>query len=249
MGLRCTSCGHDNDPTRVYCHNCGLKLERGSASAPPPTGFTHPTDVAKMRRPRQPIAWGKYFGFVVRLFVIAALIAIAVMAFLPPRDIPPTVEPDEGLAERLSGLLDDAASANSPRAFAVPATDVERWFVTVARFAKPDSAVKLSPRRIYSEQGEGFVRIGMQTSLLGAADLYFEGDYAAAPDGEGFTLRPLRYSVGRLPLPVALGWPVERQFRGLGEALAIPLRQLAGASHIGIAPDAVTLRWAGTRTP
>lgn len=249
MGIRCSSCGYDNDPTRVYCHSCGIKLERGNSSAPPPTGFTHPTDVSKMKRPRQPISWGKYFGFALRLCVLAALAAAGVMAVLPPRNVPAALEADEGLAERLTALLGDAASAGSPRAFAVPANDVQQWLVTVVRFAEPVSAVGLTPRRIYSEQGEGFIRVGMETSFLDAVDLYFEGDYVPVADGAGYTLRPFRYSVGRLPLPVALGWPVERQFKGLREALAAPLTQLARASYIGVAPEAVTLRWAGTQSP
>ena len=28
LTLRCTSCEHENEPERVYCHNCGAKLDR-----------------------------------------------------------------------------------------------------------------------------------------------------------------------------------------------------------------------------
>ena len=83
MGLRCTSCGYDNDPTRVYCHSCGTRLERGGQAPPPPTGFTHPTDIHKMKKPRQPVEWGKYFGALLRLVVLSGLIAAVVLALLP----------------------------------------------------------------------------------------------------------------------------------------------------------------------
>ena len=246
MGIRCSGCGYDNDPTRVYCHNCGVKLERGGAAAPPPTGFTHPTDVGKIKRPRTPLAWGKYFAFFFKLCALAAVAAILTAAFLRPRDVPAPVEPDENLAARLSALVSDASSADSPRSFAVPAADVNRWLVTVAKFAGPEGPVQINPKRVYAVQGDGTIRVGLEASLLGAADLYFEGDYVPVANGRGYSLEPMRYSIGRLPLPVALGWPVSRQLSGLGDALAVPLAQLAKASHIGVAPDQLTLRWAGT---
>lgn len=249
MGIRCAGCGYDNDPTRVYCHNCGVRLERGAAATAPPTGFTHPTDVEKMKRPRTPLPWGKYFAFFFKLCAFAAVAAVSTAAFLPPRDVPPPVDPDTSLAERLSALVSDASSAGSPRSFAVPAADVSRWLVTVAKFASPEGFVRLDPKRVYAVQGDGTIRIGLEATLLGAADLYFEGDYAPAASGAGYSLQPVRYSIGRLPLPVALGWPVERQLAGLGDALAVPLSQLAKASHIGVTPEQLTLRWAGTTAP
>lgn len=248
MGILCAGCGYDNDPTRVYCHNCGVKLERAGATTTAPTGFTHPTDVKKMKRPRTPLPWGKYFAFFFKLCAFAAVAAVLTAAFLPPRDVPPPVDPDKDLAERLSALVSDASSADSPRSFAVPATDVSRWLATVVKFSPSDGPVRIDPKRVYSVQGDGTIRIGLETSLLGAADLYFEGDYAPVANGAGYSLQPVRYSIGRLPLPVVLGWPVERQLAGLGDALAVPLSQLAKASHIGVAPDQLTLRWAGTTT-
>lgn len=249
MAIRCAACGYDNDPTRVYCHNCGVKLERGSSTLPPPTGFTHPTDVGKIKRPRSPLPWGRYFTFFAKLCLLVAGAAILTMVLLPPKELPPPVEPDTQLAARLSALVSDASVAVSPRSFAVPSRDVDRWLVTSVKFAEPQSRLSLDPRRIYSVQGDGVVRVGLETKLLGAAPLYFEATYAPVPVGAGYALQPRGYSIGRLPLPVALGWPVQRQLDGLGQSLAEPLAQLARASYIGVTPEELTLRWAGTAAP
>ncbi|MEY3481854.1 MAG: hypothetical protein RIQ71_2629 [Verrucomicrobiota bacterium] len=246
MGLRCASCGYDNDPTRVYCHKCGTKLERGAVAPPPPSGFTHPTDVSKSKRLRSPVPWRRYLEFVLQFGLFATLAAVFTLALLPPRHLPAPVQGDESLAKRLSGLVRDSGASSSARSFSVPATDLHRWLVALVKFPEPDSEFRPKPRRVYCEQGDGFVRIGIEASLLDKLDVYFEGDYAPVPDGSGSTMKPLRYSIGRLPLPVALGWPVERQFDGLREALATPLAQLAKASYIGVSPEAATLRWAGT---
>lgn len=246
MALRCNDCGYDNDPTRVYCHNCGVRLDRGAAPAPPPTGFTPAAELAKLRKPRAPVPWGRYFRALGRLAVLAALVAGVVLALLPPRDVPPPVAPDEGLASRLSGLLGDASSADEARAFGLRAAEVNRWLVSTVQLEESSGVVKLNPRRLYAVPGEGRLRVGLEAGLPWQAPVFFEGDYVPVRDGAGYVLEPRGYSIGRLRLPVLLGWPVKKQFDALAEALAGPLGQLARASHIGITPENVTLRWSGS---
>lgn len=242
MALRCASCGHDNDPTRVHCHSCGTRLERGNA-APAPTGYTHPTDVAKMKNPGQPAAWGRYFSALVKVAALALMVAAVALALLPPYEVPPPVEPDDNLVTRLNGLLNDSSSAPDARSFGLPAADVNRWLVSSVQLHGSDGPVKLRPERLYAVPGEGQVRVGLEVALPGAGQVFFEGDYAPVREGSGYTLQPRRYSVGRLPVPVLLGWPVQKQLDGLAAALDGPLDRLARASYIGITPDMVTLRW------
>ena len=246
MGLRCANCGYDNDPTRVYCHSCGTRLERGGQSAAPPTGFTHPTDVAKMKKPRQPREWGKFFASLLRFLILAALIGAVVLALLPPRDVPAPVAPDETLAGRLSALVAASAEADGTRAFSIPAGDINKWLVTsVVLREQPDSLVKLKPERIYAVPGDGDLRVGLQAKLPVGPSLYFEGLFVPVPEGDGSGLKARIFSVGRLPLPSVAGLLVQRQFAGLASELSGPLAQLARASHIGITPETVTLRWSG----
>jgi len=242
MALRCASCGYENDPTRVYCHSCGTRLERGNVAAPP-TGFTHPTDVAKMKKPRQPVAWGRYFSALFKLALLAVLAAAVVLALLPPHDVPAPVEPDENLASRLSGLLDDASSSAEARAFGLPAEDINRWLVSSVALQGSSGSMQLKPQRLYAVPGNGQMRVGLEVTVAGAGHVFFEGDYEPVREGNGYTLEPRRYSVGRLPLPVLLGWPVQKQLDGLAQALSGPLGQLSRASYIGVSPEMVTLRW------
>ena len=245
MAIHCKSCGYDNDTTRVFCHNCGTKLERAAAPASSPVTVTRPSDVAKMKARRPPVPWGKYANTLLKLCLLAALAAVVAAAVLPPREVPPPVAPDENLAKRISGLLNDASSAAGPVSFDVPAADVQCWLVTVAKLAPGEGPVRMDPKRVYLAQRDGAFRVAVETSLLDAVDLHFAGEYAPVADGAGQSLRPLGYSIGRLPLPVALGWPVERQLAPLRDALSEPLAQLAKASRIGVAPDKVTLQWPG----
>ncbi len=226
----------------LHCHSCGTRLERGNV-APAPTGFTHPTDVAKMKKPRQPVAWGRYFSALFKVALLAVLVAAVVLALLPPHDVPAPVEPDENLATRLSGLLNDASSSSEARAFGLPADDINRWLVSSVALQGGGGSLQLKPERLYAVPGNGEVRVGLEVTVAGAGHVFFEGDYQPVREGSGYTLQPRRYSVGRLPLPVLLGWPVQKQLDGLAQALSGPLGQLSRASYIGISPEMVTLRW------
>jgi hypothetical protein len=245
MGLLCANCNYDNDPTRVYCHSCGTRLERGGQAAPPPTGFTHPTDVLKMKKPRQPVDWAKYLGALLRLFVLGGLVAAVVLALLPPRDLPAPVDSDRMLAQRLSSLVAASAGAGGIRAFSVPAGDINRWLVSSVALKEQEGIYNLKPERVYAVPGDGDVRVGVETKLPMGLNLYFEGNFAPVPEGNGCGVEARGYSIGRLPLPSVAGVLVQRQFDNLAEALAVPLGQLASASHIGITPEQVTLRWSG----
>jgi hypothetical protein len=198
-----------------------------------------------MKKPRQPVAWGKYFGAFLRLAVLGGLIAAVVLALLPPRDLPPPVASDRQLAQRLSLLVAASAGASGTRAFSVPAGDINQWLVSSVSLKEEDGLYNLKPERVYAVPGHGELRVGVETKLPVGLNLYFEGTFAPVPEGSGCGLETRGYAVGRLPLPSLAGLLVQRQFDNLAEALSVPLGQLAAASHIGITPEEVTLRWSG----
>lgn len=245
MGLRCASCGYDNDPTRVYCHNCGQRLNRDSVMTPPPTGFTHPTEVAATHKPRPTVAWGRSFVALARLLVLVGLIAVLVLAFVPPKDVPSPSVPDSDLAMRLSGLVADSSMASGARAFGVPAADLNTWLVSSVAFEQPSSPMALRPVRVYAVPGEGVLRVGLECLLPFGFPIYFEGLYAPEKRAGRYRLDARHLSLGRLPLPSFAGLLVSRQFDGLAASLSGPLEDITRASFIGITPQTVTLQWSG----
>ena len=200
----------------------------------------------KMQKRRQPLVWGKYVGALVRLIILAGAIAAIVLALLKPHDVPAPVAPEEGLARRFSSLLAASAGADGTRAFDISADDVGKWLVSsVTLQGQPGGLIGMRPERVYAVPGDGEIRVGVETSTSLGLRLYFEGLYEPVPAGDGYELNVRRLSVGRLPLPSIAGLLAGRQLESLGRALEVPLGQLARASHIGITPETVTLRWSG----
>ena len=249
MNITCAACGFENDPTRVYCHSCGQKLERGESSASAlPGGFTPPppAEAARARRRGPSRPWGSYFYALVKFAILVAVAAMVWVAFLRPDNVPAPVDADDARAAALTASFERAADSPGTAAFKFSAPDVNKWFVSSAHFKAAQNSVALRPVRVYAVPGEGVIRVGIETELpAGELRLFFEGEYMPVREDGAYVLRPVRYSVGRLILPVYLGWPVERQLGGLALALSQPLELFARASEIKVAPEAVTLRWSG----
>lgn len=247
MGLACLSCGYDNDATRVYCHNCGLRLERKTMAAPP-TGFTPAAEITAARTRKPSFPWGSYFAALVKLLILGVFAGLVVLVLLPPPNVPSRLASDENLAKRLNGLIEDSAGAAGTRAFSVPAVDASVWLATMVRMPSGSENSLLKPERLYLVPGEGEALVGLECVLPVGLKVYFEGVYAPESSGGGTTLVPRRYSIGRLPLPEVAGYLVQRQFDGLATALQGALYPLSQASQINVTPQTITLRWAN-KTP
>jgi hypothetical protein len=214
------------------------------ATTPPaPTGYTHPTDILKAKARRAPVNWGGFFGLFAKLALLSASAAAVYLVLLPPLGLPAPVKADAALARRLSSLAADSSFAASPRGFGVSSADLNQWLVSSVQLQGEGGTFSLRPERVYAVPGDGSIRIGLETALPGAGRTWFEGDFVPVRANGSYTLQPRAYSLGRLPVPVPLGWFVANQLAGLREALRAPLENLAAASDIKVKPNSVSLRW------
>lgn len=71
--LTCPKCGHNNELGRVFCHQCGQKLDLNQIQAP-----------GKIRRPRSSWTVGRILGLGIRLVILGVLIWGIYLAFQVP---------------------------------------------------------------------------------------------------------------------------------------------------------------------
>jgi len=192
---------------------------------------------------RGSVNWGGFFSLLAKLALLSVLAGIVLLALLPPLGLPAPVKADAGLARRLSSLVADSSFAASPRTFGVSSDDLNQWLVSSVQLQGQGGTFSLRPERVYAVPGEGSIRVGVETALPGAGRTWFEGDFVPVRSGGSYTLQPRAYSLGRLPVPVPVGWFVANQLAGLREALRTPLENLAAASDISVKPDEVSLSW------
>jgi hypothetical protein len=89
--LPCEQCGYNNEPERVYCHNCGSKLDRSllpkAAEKPQEDAQKAKKRIEKMTNPRANI-FARELKTLVKVAFFAALLASAFLIFQKPDDMP-----------------------------------------------------------------------------------------------------------------------------------------------------------------
>jgi len=101
--LVCDACGYENEPQRVYCHNCAAKLDR--SKLPTQDKKAAVQDIKKKEaRQRAAKAAQKLVKNLILTPVLAAVTACLVLLFKPPGSLPKVPSQDELLDAPMIGL-------------------------------------------------------------------------------------------------------------------------------------------------
>jgi hypothetical protein len=89
--LPCEQCGYNNEPERVYCHNCGSKLDRSllpkAAEKPQEDAQKAKKRIERMTNPRSNVV-AREFKALIKVAFFSALIAALFLVFQKPEDMP-----------------------------------------------------------------------------------------------------------------------------------------------------------------
>lgn len=129
--LICPECRHENEPERIYCHECGAKLDRTAiiAAKPADARDKERQRVRNMFDPHRAKMWFLFFR-VCKLILGALLAAVVIQMILPP-DVPPE---KNGLALSQLGLeLENAVNVHRPTPLQYTEDQVNEYLVQIAR--------------------------------------------------------------------------------------------------------------------
>ena len=89
--LPCEQCGYANEPERVYCHNCGSKLDRSLLPTVEEKKQDHPDKVRKriekMTNPKSGSV-GREIKALFKVAFFSALVAVIILLVQKPDDLP-----------------------------------------------------------------------------------------------------------------------------------------------------------------
>src|SRR6266436_3334656 len=90
--LVCASCNHENEVQRVYCHNCGEKLDRSLLPKVEPvkeqaTRASEEKRVKKMMNPNR-LSWVRQVRTFILIVLFAAAVAAGFLICQAPEDAP-----------------------------------------------------------------------------------------------------------------------------------------------------------------
>ena len=204
--LICKQCNFENEPERVYCHNCGAKLDR-SLLPPEATKRTDPVvvqeRVRKMVSPRRG-ARGRQVKNLVASLALAAVLGLLAAMIQPPDGIP-EISKDAAVAaptitDDLEGLVTQPAAGRL-----VYSEDQVNAFLQSTIHGKSNSSgvAPLKFERTYVRFEEGFVRITYVQSVFGLPLYATTFDTVTIQNGQAMA-KPLGGSVGRVKIPAGL---------------------------------------------
>ncbi|MCX7869750.1 MAG: hypothetical protein N2322_07335 [Terrimicrobiaceae bacterium] len=248
--IRCQACSHENDDTRVFCQNCGIRLEVEGAKVPAaePERRIHISRKAPVRRQ---INWFRPAWLLLRelLWTVAlgAILACLIQAMRPPDGVPPAVQPRPALASLLAADAQSAIASAYPRTLEVSEQAANNFLASRVQGVESSPLVlKAKLARTFASFGQGRAVFGVE-QRLGGHPVYLR--LVIRPVREGGRMRAVAESgsMGRLRVPSFLLPAFEKSFRPVFEALEDPISWLSQAEAISISPGVAVVSWRGSR--
>lgn len=203
--LTCGACGFANEPERVYCHNCGAKLDRSLLPVVEVDQESESVEAARRRIRKMTNPGSGGFGQILKTLLTvvfwAAVVAAVNVAIRKPADVP---ENKNELPGRLiQSELMEATQSPAPRAIAFSEADVNGALKqSLRRAASGGEGTDID--RAFAIFRPGVAHVGLEQTLLGFP-IYSGIDYRLGIQGGKFAPVLVGGSIGRLPIhPAAM---------------------------------------------
>ena len=239
--LVCPDCQHENEPERIYCHNCGARLERSAlmkekVAADESGARAH---LQKMFRPGRG-RWKRGAVKFLKILLGAVCLAAVIEMILPP-DLPP--QPNEvGFAPMINMDLASALESHRPAQLSYTEEQANSYLAaSVRRSNSPAKEGYFPLTRIFVKFEEGVCGINIERNFLGLS-IYGGASYRVAVEGGKITSANTRGYIGRMPIhPVLMKSADALLFSKAWETLARERKDVARLTGIEFHPQSVTL--------
>lgn len=204
--LVCKQCNFENESERVYCHNCGAKLDR-SLLPPEATRREDPVvvqeRVRKMVSPRRGMGLRGVKNFLLSVLVSAALAALIVMARMP--DGTPALNREAAMeAPTITDDMEAQQTLPTPHRLTYTEDQVNAFLLASIKGKKDSaSAYGATFERMFVHFNEGRVVITAQYSLFGYP-VYATTVHSLMIRNGALVSDPLGGAIGRLRLSARL---------------------------------------------
>jgi hypothetical protein len=251
--IKCGQCGHENDATRVFCQNCGERLERPAGENPVMSGPTKvPSETRSWSRAAGTGFVASVFGFIRRIVstaLFAALLAVLIQMARPPDRVPPAQPPNEVQAGQLWQAVQVLSGSNYARAMDISQAQANNY---LASSIVPDpvggnSIFRADFSRAFVVIKSGKLEFFVEQRFYGwPIYMYLE---AVPENSEGkSSLRVTGGGIGRMPLHPRLMPLLHGIMRPVISSTSEATAVLETADEIVFTPAMARLSW-NARTP
>ena len=248
--LVCKQCNFENEPERVYCHNCGAKLDR-SLLPPEATKREDPVlvqqRIRKMVKPRNATLSFQLKNLLYSL-LIAVFVALVVVMLKPPGSVPKFTPEAVMDAPPIADDLDGRMQQGVPQRVVYTEDQVNTYLKATLRGGKAEKAGALAMKfeQAYVHFGDGTCQVTSEQSLFGVP-IYATTVRTFSVQNGVVTSRPVGGSVGRLYLPAQAVPALEGVFQPLKKALEQPLKLVTSMQSVTLRKGSVDMVTPGRR--
>ncbi len=197
--LVCPECQRQNEPERIYCHDCGARLDRSSLAKVAPKGEDPKETHRRLRSMLDPgrLRMRLMFFKLSKLILGACALAVLITMILPPLDVPERVK-SIGL-QQVSLDLENASTGHSTAPLRYTDAQVNAFLVNVLKSKQAALSKLLQFERAFVTFEEGVCRITAERSLLGFSVFTATSHNVTLQDGT-LTASNNGGRIGRMPI-------------------------------------------------
>jgi hypothetical protein len=196
--LVCPECQRQNEPERIYCHDCGARLDRSALAKVAPKGEDAKETQRRLRQMLDPgrLKMRLMFFKISKLILGACALAVLIQMLLSP-DVPERVKSIE--LQQINLDLERASTSHGTAPLQYTEAQVNTFLVNVLKSKQAALSKLLQFERALVNFDEGVCRITAERSLLGFSVFHAISYNVTLQDGT-LTASNNGGSIGRMPI-------------------------------------------------
>ncbi len=268
--LKCSQCSHENDPTRIFCQNCGMRLERPEGTEATIAGNTPVMGRSAGKKKKFSFSFGhlpdlgglgKTLGRVLRAVLITAVLAAVIAAFVQmgrkPDGIPVAQTPNEAQAAKVFRGIKAFSETVYPRALDLTQEQANNYLavrVVSNTLAEGGSVPRVQFVRAFVVIGSGEMQFFVEQKFLGWS-VFFSLTGVPEPGMDEVSRLPVTNlrvtggSIGRLRLHARLVPILEKNLATVIASLPDAAAVLRKTNAVAFTPGVAKLSWSGSNAP
>jgi hypothetical protein len=198
--LVCPECRRENEPERIYCHDCGARLDRSALAKVAPKGDDPKETQRRLRSMLDPQrAKMRLMFFKVSKLILGALAMAAVIVMVvPPLDVPARVKSDE-FPPQINLDLENATTSRGAAPLRYTETQVNAYLVNALKSKQAALSQLLTFERALVNFDDGVCRVTAERSLFGYSLFTATSSKVAIENGK-VVASNVGGSIGRMPI-------------------------------------------------
>ena len=238
--LICPECRRENEAERIYCHDCGARLDRSALAKEAPKGEDVKDTQRRLKNLLDPQgAKMRLLFFKVSKVILGALVAAAIVQMILPPDVPPRAKTGE-FPPQIGLDLENAAMSHGAAPLQYTEAQVNAYLGGALKSKQAALSKLMQFERAVVTFDETVCRITAERSLFGVSFYTTTSNKVILQDGKLIASNN-GGSIGRLPIHPLLMKYADPLFGDLWAALDRERKSVAKMNAIEFHPRAVVL--------